>query len=117
MKFNVDNDLEFEINGVDWLLKFVESDAIEGVGETDYCKYEIYIDKTLKPSQMIMALKHELVHAYRWTYALVSEMELMNIPGTEVEELIANFVEVFGEQVINLANKIMKEIEIHLEFE
>ena len=111
MKFNIDVELEFKINDVDWVVKFVKPDDIEGVGETNYCAYEIYIDRCLRPSQMIMALRHELVHAYRWTYALVSEMELMNIPSTEVEELIANFVEVFGKEIIEVADTMMAAIE------
>lgn len=117
MKFNIDGELEFKINNVDWTLRLVNPEDIGGVGETNYCAYDIAIDKSLKPSQMILALRHELSHAFRWTYAQISEMELMNIPGSEVEELICNFVEVFGEDIITMANKILELIKKRYEYE
>ena len=95
--------IEFRIDDIEWELHLVEFDEIDGVGETEYCEYVIKVVKGLKPVQLKKVLIHELTHAYRWSYGLVSEMELLNIPGTEVEEYIANTLEVFGEKIINQA--------------
>lgn len=102
--------IEFKIHGIDWDLILVDGNEIEALGETNYLAYEIKIVNYLKESQFKTVLRHELTHAFRWTYGNVSEMELLNIPSAEVEEMIANTVDVFGEDIVNLTNELMSVI-------
>lgn len=101
---------EFKINNIDWEISLADYDDIEACGLTTYCEYKIQILKTLKPSQMKSTIIHELTHAFRWSYGNVSCMELLNFPSSEVEEYIANTVEVFGERIIKLANILTEKM-------
>lgn len=103
--------VEFKIHGIDWTLRVAEEDETiegDGVGLCDYCTYTITVIDGLKKSQLRTVLLHELTHAFRWTYGMVSELELANIPWTEVEEIAANTVEVFAEEILECADEIMK---------
>lgn len=108
--------LRFKIYNLDWDLFLVPESStdiggIDCLGETDYIHQEIKINQTLSKSAMKRTLIHELTHAFRWTYGNVSESEVLNTSSGEMEEIIANTVEVFGEDIIKLANKLMKHIE------
>lgn len=101
----------FTLHGIDWELNIVENDgSFEGVGNCDYCSYTVNIIEGLTKSQFKSVLLHEITHAIRWTYGLVSEMELANIPWGEVEEIVANTVEAFGEEIIDCVTYLMSII-------
>ena len=107
--------LEVQIHGIDWEVQiFDEEDdevVVNGVGMCDYCKYTIQVAAGLKKSQLRTVLLHEVTHAFRWTYGLVSELPKITIPTTEIEEMIANSVEVFGPEIIACVDEIMSNLE------
>ena len=107
--------VNIEIHGIEWdvIMLEDEDDVImnkdgPGVGLCDYCKYTIYVAKDLKRSQLRTVLIHELTHAFRWTYGLVSERDKITIPTTEIEEIIANSIEVFGTEIIECADEVLE---------
>ena len=96
----------FQIHGIEWELQIVNPEDIEGLGECDYWNYEIKIKSGFKNNQLMRVLRHELTHAFRWSYGNVSEMELSNYPTEEIQEIICNTVEVHGENIIKLSKEI-----------
>jgi hypothetical protein len=102
------NTLEFYIHGIKWDLELVDNyDDIDANGITYYSEYAIKVVKTLHETQLRSTLIHEVTHAFRWTYGQVSEMELLNIPTEEVEEIVANTIEVFGADIFECVDDIM----------
>lgn len=103
--------IPFEIHGIDWEVNILSKDDDEaivgGVGECNYCTYTIYIVDGLTKTQFRSVLIHEVTHAFRWTYGLVSERERITIPTAEIEEIIANSIETFAEDILVCVQEIM----------
>lgn len=103
--------LDFNIHGIKWELELVKSyDDIEANGLTCYSDYTVKVIGSLHETQLRSTLLHEITHAFRWTYGQVSELELLNIPTEEVEEIVANTVEVFGAEIFECVDNIMDNL-------
>lgn len=106
--------VKFKINNHDWDIRLVTyegEDAGVICGLTDYIHNIIFINIDMKKSQMLGTITHELTHAFRWSYGFESDVEYAKVSNAEIEEMIANFVESFGSQIITLANKLYLKLE------
>ena len=112
MKKNV---LDFKIQRLTWTLyvvnpKELEDEDTQSLGETFYTDYKIKLADVSNYSTFKSALIHELTHAVRWTYGHLSSVGIEGWPQAEMEEQIANTVEVHGEEIINLAYDILEKL-------
>lgn len=112
MKHRKKNELGFFIGALWWVVSFVRSDN-EGLkcdsgetalGMTYYKICHIYIDKTLQPALMRSTVLHELVHAVTFTYGVHL------VANEETEESVADFFGTFGDEIVHLADQIMKGV-------
>jgi len=81
-------------------------DDFDSIGQFGMCIYKtqtIKLLKTLLKEQLKVTLIHELVHASMYVNGL-SENETFN------KEQLCEFVAWHGEEIVNLANEIMKRI-------
>lgn len=100
----------FLINEVKWQLKFIphdsdlltRSDGSRTIGMTDSLTHIIYIDETLRGKLLKKVLCHELTHAAIFSYGV--ELDLMQ------EELLADLIATYGQEIINITNKIFKKL-------
>lgn len=100
----------FEINNNTWYVMFknpnnsvfTRSDGSTTVGVTDGKTNVIYLSSALKGKFMERVLCHELCHAICFSYDI-------NIP-IESEELIADWVSLYGREVINILDEILKSL-------
>ena len=107
--------MKFKIQRVEWELELVEAleldhDDTQSLGETYYTDYKIKLVDTPNYSVLKSSLIHELTHAVRWTYGHLSSVGIEGWPQAEMEEQIANTVEVHGEEIINLAYEILERL-------
>lgn len=100
----------FKINGERWYIKFVPSfdpslklnNKEYTIGTCDDLTKTIYLDNRLKGSQLKKVLYHEIVHCAMFSY---------NIFLTpEQEELLADLIATYGEEIIYITNKIFKKL-------
>lgn len=100
----------FTINNVKWNIKFVpslhpmlyRSDGSITVGTCDNETRTIYIDSTLSGQFLKKVLCHELTHAAMFSYGI--ELSI------EQEELLADLIATYGEEIILITNKIFKKL-------
>lgn len=100
----------FTINNVKWNIKFVpslhpmlyRSDGSTTVGMCDNETRTIYIDSTLSGQFLKKVLCHELTHAAMFSYGI--ELSI------EQEELLADLIATYGEEIILITNKIFKKL-------
>ena len=100
----------FIINNVEWNIKFVpplhpmlyRSDGSVTVGMCDNETRTIYIDSTLNGKFLKKVLCHELTHAAMFSYGI--ELSI------EQEELLADLIATYGEEIILITNKILKKL-------
>lgn len=107
--------MKFKIQRLEWDIKVVDPSKIEyedtqSLGETHYADLLIEIADTDNRSKMRSTIIHELTHAFRWTYGHVTSTDIAGWPSEEVEEQIANTVEVYGEDIINLADVLIDKV-------
>lgn len=101
----------FEINGERWYVKFTNIDnpvfIMENgdwtIGVCDDNTKTIYIADNLKRKRLKHVLCHEIVHAAMFSY----DIEL----DYEQEEFIANLIATYGEEIIEITNKIFKRLQ------
>ena len=100
----------FLINNVYWKLAFVSPDfpllrrwsGEYSIGSCDNLTRTIYINETLRGSLLKKVLCHEITHAAMFSY---------NVNLTlEQEELIDDLIATYGEEIIDITNKIFKKI-------
>lgn len=105
-----------KINGRNWKVAFfdpnnyTEDDGVP-LGLTKYNDQMIFINQTLNSEGLYNTLKHEITHAYRWSYGFVIDTHDTSFSMAEVEEMIANFIEALGEQVIEASRDMYKKLE------
>ena len=100
----------FIINNVEWNIKFVpplhpmlyRSDGSTTIGMCDNETRTIYIDSTLSGKFLKKVLCHELTHAAMFSYGI--ELSI------EQEELLADLIATYGEEIILITNKIFKKL-------
>ena len=101
----------FLINGIYWKLAFVSPDypllrRISGefsIGACNNLTRTIYINETLTGKLLKKVLCHEITHAAMFSY---------NVQLTlEPEQLIADLISTYGEEIIYITNKIFTKLE------
>lgn len=94
------NNLDYTIEEVDEINK--DNDNNQYLGLIDYVKQKILIVKNLSKEQKKNTLKHELTHAFIWAYGFAN-LETFNV------ETICDFVGIYGEQIVSIANEYFTE--------
>ena len=102
--------VNFKIQRLNWTLRLVE-DLDTDCGQTFYRDCLIEISDTLPKDMLKRTIIHELTHAFRWSYGHLSSVEIAGWPSEAVEELIANTVETYGQDILEMANTIMEDLE------
>lgn len=101
----------FLINGIYWKLAFVSPDypllqRMSGefsIGACDNLTRTIYINETLTGKLLKKVLCHEITHAAMFSY---------NVQLTlEQEQLIADLISTYGDEIIYITNKIFTKLE------
>ncbi len=100
----------FTINNENWLIKFIApadrmfrvKDGSYTVGACDDITKTIYLANNLKGDFLYKVLCHEIVHAAMFSY---------NVDLThEQEELLANIIATYGEEIIKITNDMFKRL-------
>lgn len=100
----------FVINGIDWQVvktspnhpKLIRSDGSLSIGACDSATKKIYLNENLYGDQLKKVLCHEITHAAMFSY---------NVNLTiEQEELVADLIATYGEEIIGVTNRIFKKI-------
>ena len=100
----------FSINNIQWFLKFVKpndeilqtQDGKYTVGVCDHPTKTIYINETLRGAFLRKVLCHEVAHAAMFSYGV--ELTL------EQEELLADLIATYGQEIIKITNKLFKKL-------
>lgn len=101
----------FKINGEKWNIKFVNPDSIflrtgkeeYTIGSCDDETKTIYLNNNLKGNQLKKVLCHEIVHCAMFSYNIFLTFEQ--------EELLADLIATYGEEIIYITNKIFKKLQ------
>lgn len=99
------------INNIDWKLAFVSPDfpllqRMNGdftIGACDNLTRTIYINNTLSGNLLKKVLCHQITHAAMFSYNV-------NL-SIEQEELIADLISTYGDEIIYITNKIFTKLE------
>lgn len=100
----------FQVNGQTWQIRAVRasdsrlrrSDGSATIGVTDNNDKTIYISELLQGAFLDKVICHELTHVFSFEYNL-------DIP-IETEEIIADFMSLYGRDIIYLADSIMSSL-------
>lgn len=100
--------MKFVVNNQEWQLKFVNpnnrnlmrSDGSITIGMTDNNKKTVFINNRLKGQLQDKVLCHELTHVFVFEYDY-------EIP-IEVEEIVADFMSLYGRDIIYLLDDMME---------
>ena len=100
----------FQINGQTWFIKiidpnnevFVMDNGMYTIGVCDNNTKTIFLLYQLRGNLLKKVLCHELVHAAMFSYQV--ELDL------EQEELVANLIATYGEEIIQKTNEIFKRL-------
>lgn len=99
----------FNINGVDWRVLLVspvhpmliKSDGSLSIGTCDELTKTIYINNELDKQLLKKVLCHEIAHASMFSYKVD-----LNI---DQEELLADLMATYGQEIISTTNKVIEE--------
>lgn len=100
----------FTINGEKWLVKFeqpsaeifITKDGFRTIGVCDDATKTIHLANSLRGKFLKKVLCHELVHAAMFSYNIKLEYEQ--------EELLANLIATYGEEIIQITNDVFKRL-------
>ena len=100
----------FSINGELWRVVYVPSNSISlmkpdgtfAVGACDDYTKSIYLNDRLYGDYLKKVLCHEITHAAMFSY----NVDL----SIDQEELLANLIATYGQEIIAITNKIFKRI-------
>lgn len=100
----------FQINGQTWFIKiidpnnevFVMDNGMHTIGVCNNNTKTIFLSNQLRGNLLKKVLCHELVHAAMFSYQV--ELDL------EQEELVANLIATYGEEIIQKTNEIFKRL-------
>lgn len=95
------NTLNYKIIEVDEIDK--SEDGKQTIGYTDYINQKILLLKHLSQEQKRITLRHELTHAFLWSYGLGAMYEELPL------EIVCDFVGIYSGEIVEIANKYMKE--------
>lgn len=99
------------INGIGWIVKFVHpwddmlirEDGVRTLGMCDRDTKTIYLAENLEGSMLKKVICHELVHAAMFSYNVYLSFEQ--------EEIIADIIATYGEEIINITNKMFYKLQ------
>ena len=99
------------INGISWRIKFVHpqdtalmyENGSYTLGMCDRNNKTIYLAENLEGSMLRKVLCHELVHAAMFSYNVYLSLEQ--------EEIIADIIATYGDEIINITNKVFKKLQ------
>lgn len=99
------------INGIEWRVKFVHpwdamlirEDGVRTLGMCDKDTKTIYLAENLEGSMLKKVICHELVHAAMFSYNVYLSLEQ--------EEVIADIIATYGEEIINITNKVFRKLQ------
>ena len=100
----------FTINDEEWSILIVppshyglqRHDGTYAIGVCDDNEKTIYISEGLNPKLMKQVLSHEITHAAMFSYNV--DLSLEN------EELLADLIATYGQEIIHITNKIFHRI-------
>ena len=100
----------FLINNIYWKLSFVSPDfpllqresGDFSIGACDNLTRTIYINQFLRGQKLKKVLAHEITHAAMFSYGV-------NL-SYQQEELIADLISTYGEQIVFITNKIFNKL-------
>ena len=100
----------FTINEENWILQFVRpnseklrrSDGVYTLGVTDNNAKTVSIARGMSDYMTNKVLCHELVHVYSFEYDCNIDIQ--------TEEIVANFMSLYGRDIIYLADNIMSNV-------
>ena len=99
--------MKVKINGLEYTITEVDEIEIENgnrtIGVTKYITQEILILNSLSREQKEITLKHELCHAFLWTYGFGSIGD--NLPV----ELVCDFVGIYSKQILDICENYFKQ--------
>ena len=99
------------INEIGWKVKFVHpwdemlirEDGVRTLGMCDKDTKTIYLAENLEGSMLKKVICHELVHAAMFSYNVYLSLEQ--------EEVIADIIATYGEEIINITNKVFYKLQ------
>lgn len=99
------------INGIQWKIKFVRpwddmlirEDGVRTLGMCDRDTKTIYLAENLEGSMLKKVICHELVHAAMFSYSVYLSLEQ--------EEVIADIIATYGEEIVNITNKVFYKLQ------
>ena len=102
----------FIINGEVWHLEIVSPfhpmlqrpNGDYAVGACDDNYKSIYLSDELYGGFFKQVLAHEITHAAMFSYNIVLDYD--------TEELIANLIAIYGQEIITITNKLFKDIQM-----
>lgn len=100
----------FNVNGTEWNIAFVKpnsrqlcrSDGTLTIGVCDNNTKTIYINQNLNNYMLMRVLTHEMVHVFCFEYDVSMDIE--------TEEVVADFMSLFGADIIENVNYTFKLI-------
>ena len=103
----------FQINNTWWKIEFVnpldpillKSDNSYTIGVCDNNTKTIYLSQNLNKKLLKKVLCHEVVHAAMFSYNVVLDLE--------EEELLADIIATYGEEIIDVTNKVFKKLRLY----
>lgn len=103
----------FQINGIKWYIKWVHpsnnillrKDGSYALGVCDNETKTISLSDQLKGSMLKKVLTHEVVHAAMFSYNVYLTLEQ--------EEILADIISTYGEEIINITNKVFKKLRFY----
>ena len=100
----------FEINGIEWYVIPVQpnhfslfrEDGTLSLASCDNNLKVIFINNTLRGYKLKKVISHEITHAMMFSYHVILSLE--------EEEIFADLISTYGEEIIQLSNKIFKKM-------
>lgn len=101
----------FSINDVRWRVAYVppahnmliRTDGSTSIGSCDNSTHTIYLDQTLRGTALKKVLCHEIAHAAMFSYHVQLK--------PQQQEVIADLIATYGQQIIAITNKIFKKLQ------
>ena len=81
----------------------IREDGVRTLGMCDRDTKTIYLAENLEGSMLKKVICHELVHAAMFSYNIYVSLEQ--------EEIIADIIATYGEEIINITNKVFYKLQ------
>lgn len=81
----------------------IREDGVRTLGMCDKDTKTIYLAENLEGSMLKKVICHELVHAAMFSYNVYLSLEQ--------EEVIADIIATYGEEIINITNKVFYKLQ------